>query len=1495
MRKRIFKKIIASFLATMLCLSSTGISVLANENTTIKNNIAKEIANPSSDDVATGYIDSGIKFGKVNSEVSLDKFGIDKSETLPTSYDSRTKEYVTSVKNQNPWGTCWAFSAVAAMESYALSHGLVDSPEDINLSEFALAYLTFEDENMLKESTGDYTDIKNIDIGFNAGGNDEMAFKALSNGLAVYNDDEIQYTEAQNKGIVPKINWDENNISYVFTGQKFINMEEMDQVKAAIIENGAVAASYYSSTQYSNQNYTYNYNYEKPNTNHAIAIIGWDNNKDKNLFTITDGTNTYTPSKNGAWLIKNSWGTYFGEDGYMWISYEDMGILSNDAVIYEIELKENYPNLYQHDGATIAYYFTDGEEFANVYEVKGDNQIINAISFFVYDTNKNYTVYLYDNSDGSLLDEGSLITSKSGTITYGGYYTVDLDNNYVFTEGDKFSVVVAFDTSTYFLYATPIQSLTEEGNTYSIAKEGQSYIKFRNQSEFNDVATLSDCQNITIKAFSKSANEFEATTRITDIAFTDKNQITINWKKVEGATSYEIWRGLNETEGQVIASNITDTTYIDSTITHGETYYYKVRPIFENDIQGAYSQIKDIDIIPNITNVNINIENKKFIIKWSENSFVDGCDIFVGDTTDVQYIDTINNNTTTYMYDKELNPGKYYYFAVKPYILDDNNEIIYGDYDILKKQASAGTISVKNIKQTIEGSVTIEWDIIEEGFINGYLIYVSRGNDMDMYEISKEKTSFTIDVSKYNAGNIVRIELYPYMNTDNGHVRLEDGFIDYLMLKEVFNENVYWDIKNNQINLYMPETEAENYEVYYNYDKENGYFLDSIEVNAYEMEIGFALPIKTTETYIGIACEETDTVVPKELFKVGENFIEPSLEVIPNNRVLKDTGFVLKANILNKMKNFHYGYQWYVSDTKDGEATAIEGATYDEYTVILDEQDAKYYYCIITCEYNNTISYQTTNATGERTKIVGKANIDDIIIEDITDQYYTNTEITPSLTIKDNETILIQDIHYTVTYENNIDVGEAIVKIVFMGEYSSIGTLIKRFNIITSDISIFEISNISNCMYTGSEIIPDFIVKKGFTTLEEGIDYTVSISNNINVGKATVTITGIGNYTGALSKNFNITPALASYITIENITAKNYTGSAHTPDVIVKYKDIILEKDTDYSISFNNNINVGTGTVNIVFKGNYEGTLAKKFTINPKPVADFSISSISNQIYTGSYITPKVLIKDGDKTLTLGTDYVTTYSNNVNAGNGKVTITGKGNYVGSLDISFIIIAKSIDGIIINNIADQTYTGSAIKPSITVKDSSYTLVNNKDYTVSYANNINSGTATVTITGKGNYSGTKTISFKINTVPSKATSSSLTISNTLNLISKITAGTKVNSIVSSINEGKHIAIYNNLVKLNGDALVGTGMKLCIMNDNKIYKEYKLIVTGDTNGDGKINITDMIGVKAKILKKQNLSNESEKAADVNGDGKVNITDFIKIKASLLGKDKISGVSIQ
>ena len=103
-----------------------------------------------------------------------------------------------------------------------------------------------------------------------------------------------------------------------------------------------------------------------------------------------------------------------------------------------------------------------------------------------------------------------------------------------------------------------------------------------------------------------------------------------------------------------------------------------------------------------------------------------------------------------------------------------------------------------------------------------------------------------------------------------------------------------------------------------------------------------------------------------------------------------------------------------------------------------------------------------------------------------------------------------------------------------------------------------------------------------------------------------------------------------------------------------------------------------------------------------------------------------------------------------------------------------------------------------------------------------------------------------------------------------------------------------------EVKNDAFVGTGMTICVMKGSEVAKTYTIIVTGDTNGDGKISITDMIALKAHLLNKESLSGANAKAADVagstdGGDGKVSITDFIKVKAHLLNKETISGVAVK
>ena len=139
--------------------------------------------------------------------------------------------------------------------------------------------------------------------------------------------------------------------------------------------------------------------------------------------------------------------------------------------------------------------------------------------------------------------------------------------------------------------------------------------------------------------------------------------------------------------------------------------------------------------------------------------------------------------------------------------------------------------------------------------------------------------------------------------------------------------------------------------------------------------------------------------------------------------------------------------------------------------------------------------------------------------------------------------------------------------------------------------------------------------------------------------------------------------------------------------------------------------------------------------------------STSTYAYDGKAETPSVTVKVGGKTLKKDTDYTVSYSNNTKIGTAKVTITGKGNYTGSISKTYSI-KNNFKKATISGISNKSYTGKNITQSITVKYNGKTLKNGTDYTVSYSNNKKVGTATVKITGKGSYTGTITKTFKIN---------------------------------------------------------------------------------------------------------------------------------------------------
>ena len=160
-------------------------------------------------------------------------------------------------------------------------------------------------------------------------------------------------------------------------------------------------------------------------------------------------------------------------------------------------------------------------------------------------------------------------------------------------------------------------------------------------------------------------------------------------------------------------------------------------------------------------------------------------------------------------------------------------------------------------------------------------------------------------------------------------------------------------------------------------------------------------------------------------------------------------------------------------------------------------------------------------------------------------------------------------------------------------------------------------------------------------------------------------------------------------------------------------------------------------------------------TVNAKNISSLTVAPIPEIMYTGSEIRPGVTVSDGTAVLALNTDYTVGYTSNTNAGTATVTITGMNNYTGSTTRTFTITPKTTD-LTVDAIQPVTYTGSAHTPAVTVRDGTAILTLNTDYTVAYTGNTNAGTATVTVTGRGNYAAgsTGSTSFIINKAPGAA---------------------------------------------------------------------------------------------------------------------------------------------
>ena len=375
----------------------------------------------------------------------------------------------------------------------------------------------------------------------------------------------------------------------------------------------------------------------------------------------------------------------------------------------------------------------------------------------------------------------------------------------------------------------------------------------------------------------------------------------------------------------------------------------------------------------------------------------------------------------------------------------------------------------------------------------------------------------------------------------------------------------------------------------------------------------------------------------------------------------------------------------------------------------------------------------------------------DMIVE-IKNKNYTGTPIEPEVKVYDAGDLLNQgeNADYVVNYENNTDVG--IASVIVAGRNNYKGQITKHFEITTNKMADNMISDIPDSVYTGEEIKPEITVTDGSKELIEGTDYTKPVyNNNKYVGTASVTITGIGNYSGSVTKNFEITRKPLTDSMISNVSDYVYTSEEIKPEITVTDRGKDLIERTDYNLKYKNNKNAGTASIEIEGINNYSEKITKEFEITQKPLTNSMVSDIPDSVYTGEEIKPEITVTDGNLGLGLikGTDYEVSYINNKDAGQASIEVKGKGNYKETIIKNFEIIPVNLnsDIVIIYDIPEQIYTGSSIKPSVAVKYGETLLNEDVDYILQYENNTNIGTSTVTIGGIGNYTGEVTKNFEI----------------------------------------------------------------------------------------------------------------------------------------------------
>lgn len=391
---------------------------------------------------------------------------------FPEIFDGRDQGYLPAVKNQMQTNTCWTFSATTALET--------------RLKKKNGAAALFSARHMENATAQNPKDLKNPDAfsrHVESGGFQYIAagYYMCGNGpvsdadMPFINDGTAEPTAARYQHPAAQV-LDYQYLSWANSYPMDYNINEIAaQIKSKVINYGAVDIGIDMQNQWYSgiTNSYYNPGASYSTTNHAVVVVGWDDNYPKESFLSP-------PSRDGAWIILNSWGDSWGDGGYFYVSYDEKSIYQLASCIRDAQESIDYDNRYYHDplgwNQSLGYAENGNAAYgANIFQKPAGQELLTEVIF----ASRGYTDYeIYVNPTGGELTGGQIQLAGKGTVDYAGYKTIRLEQPVLLT-GTEFAVILRYHTPNYEL-AVPVESNLSEDYHYpwasANARPGTSYL-----------------------------------------------------------------------------------------------------------------------------------------------------------------------------------------------------------------------------------------------------------------------------------------------------------------------------------------------------------------------------------------------------------------------------------------------------------------------------------------------------------------------------------------------------------------------------------------------------------------------------------------------------------------------------------------------------------------------------------------------------------------------------------------------------------------------------------------------------------------------------------------------------------------------------------------------------------------------------------------------------------------------------------------------------------